>query len=89
MFYSRWESSKWYTYWLVQDPPTENRETAIFNICAVASFTAKQLRTDIKQCLNVAMYKEFGSSIRVAEREELQGYMKEFLIAVDEKYPEN
>jgi len=87
MSYSRWGQSKWYTYWMCQDPTTENRETAIFNICAIASFTAKQLRTDIKQCLNVAMNKEFGDSIRVAEREELRGYIEEFLTAVDEKYP--
>lgn len=55
MSYSRWGgrgSGNWYTYWMCQDKKTENRDTAIFYICGLVSFTAKELRDDMDKCMN-------------------------------------
>ncbi len=51
MSYSRWITSDWYTFWCTQDESTENRDTAIFEICTVASFTAEQLRKHLDDCM--------------------------------------
>lgn len=91
MSYSRWGGSRWYTFWAGQDSATENRETAFFVICPIARFTAAELRADIEQCLNTtcAEEREHGDpDIPDDDREELRGYMLEFLTDVDEKYPE-
>ncbi len=91
MSYSRWGESRWYTFWACQDDATENRDTAIFEICAGVSFTATELRADIKTCVDLAITKErtrSGSSVPDEERQELQGYMADFLADVDEVYPE-
>ena len=91
MSYSRWIGSRWYTYWACQDDATENRDTAIFEICAGVSFTAAELRADIKTCVDLAVTEErtrSGSCVSDEERQELQGYMLEFLADVDAIYPE-
>ena len=86
MSYSRWGgrgSSHWYTYWAVQDKETENRDTAIFDICSVMTFTAKDLRDDLNGCMELVKSKDPDGNI-----EELRGYALEFLSDVDEEYPE-
>ncbi len=92
MSYSRWGESRWYTFWACQDDATENRDTAIFEICADASFTAAELRADIKTCVDLAAATEElrhdGPRVPDQERQELQGYMADFLADVDEVYPE-
>lgn len=84
MSYSRWSTSMWYTYWRSQDKATENRDTAIFAICAEASFTAKQLRENMDECISSL---ENLDKVSEVEIEELRGYMETFLRQVDKKYP--
>ncbi len=89
MSYSRWGGSHWYTYWHAQDKETENRDTAIFEICTVASFTAKELRDDVEQCILAAMKKDIVGEMRNGLDDELRGYMEQFLADVDEAYPDS
>ncbi len=87
MSYSRWGASRWYTFWANQE--NENRDTALFEACPVAEFTAAELRADIQQCIDVAKQAEqtrFGD-VSSEECEELRGYMTEFLADVDAAYP--
>lgn len=89
MSYSRWGASRWYTFWACQDSATEDRDTSIFEICAIASFTAAKLRADIDKCLDTACAKERKQSIiSDDDRKELRGYISEFLAEVDKAYPE-
>lgn len=95
MSYSRWMHSYWYTYWSCHpEGSIEDRDTALFEICAVKRFTAKELRDDIEGCL--AQVKEAeatpGGGIRRGEAtdrdyQELRLYIQEFLEDVDERYP--
>ena len=85
MSYSRWGSrgsGHWYTYWLVRDMETENRDTAFFDICTVACFTAKQLRDNMGRCMD-----EVRKLDDVGDIEELRQYANEFLADVDREYP--
>ncbi len=85
MAYSRWGgrgSGHWYTFWLWQDGETENRDTAVLDICGVVSFTAKELRDDLSKCL--AEVKAIDS---IGDLEELEIYISEFLQDVDKEYP--
>lgn len=84
MSYSRWGSrgsGNWYTYWCAQDKGTENRDTALFDICAVARFTAKQLRENIDDCMA-----EVRERDKEGDLNELRVYVSEFLADVDCKY---
>jgi len=92
MSYSRWGSSRWYTFWAGQDIATENRDTAIFRICCGAIFTAAELRADMESCLTRAVAQERNlmsgeKPVSDEEREELRGYMTEFLADIDEAFP--
>ena len=85
MAYSRWGgrgSGNWYTYWMI--PPEgekENRNNALFDICGVATFTAKQLREKLTQCLNEVHKKDLEGDIS-----ELKIYIDEFLKDVETEY---
>lgn len=85
MSYSRWGSRGsgfWYTYWLVQDPKTENRNTAMFEICTVGKFTAQALREDMDGCM-----KQIHRLAPDGDVDELRVYANEFLADIDVKYP--
>lgn len=85
MSYSRWGSrgsGHWYTYWQVQADETEDRDTSIFVICSVASFTAKQLRENIDNCMDQVKKVDGEGDI-----DELKIYAMEFLSDVDAEYP--
>ena len=87
MSYSRWGgrgSGHWYTYWLLQDEETENRDTAAFEICTVATFTAKQLRDDMDACMAEVIKRDDHGDI-----DELREYATEFLADVDSEYLPN
>lgn len=87
MSYSRWGASVWYTYWCSRPGKSwENRNNATFSICGVCDFEAARMRKDIEGCLDEAMQKA-GPERTASEREELRGYMKEFLADVNDKYP--
>jgi hypothetical protein len=82
MSYSRWSLSEWYTFW--SSPPsgtTENRDTATFEICGVANFTAEQLRNSLEFCLQQV------KEVQDGDMEELKGYVALFLADVDKEYP--
>ena len=87
MSYSRWGgrgSGNWYTFWHSQDDETENRDTAIFCICCVYNFTAKDIRDDIDKCLDIVKGKDPDGDLN-----ELKRYMLEFLKDVDDMYPKS
>lgn len=89
MSYSRWSNSYWYTYWLAQhDGFSENILTATLAILSLSgdefNFQAGKLRNDVEQCLDEVRNKTHCS---VKEKEELRGYMGEFLSDVDKEYP--
>jgi hypothetical protein len=67
----------------VQGKKIENRDNALFTVCGVESFTAKELRNDIDSCL-----KKVSENATPAEIAELKIYMQRFLRDVDEEYPQ-
>jgi len=86
MSYSRWIGSTWYTFWSAQSDETENRDTAVFEICAVCSFTAKELRNDMDKCISIV--KRLQENVEETELDELRIYMFRFLKDVNDEYPE-
>jgi len=88
MSYSRWGSEgsgHWYTYWCA--PYGNNKETrdnAMFEICMVYNFKAKELRKDINRCLT--MVKERDPEATNEQIAELRTYMEEFLNDIDNEY---
>lgn len=90
MAYSRWLGSRWYTYWAGQNDATENHDTALFTVCDVVSWTAKQLRDDLELCISEAVDKETQrrcKPVTAADTEELRQCIREFLADVDQEYP--
>jgi len=90
MSYSRWGSrgsGYWYTYWLVHpEDEEETADNAFFEICSVATFTAKDLRDDIDSC--IATVSKNWKAAHPRHLDELRVYMSEFLADVDKKYKE-
>lgn len=87
MSYSRWGSrgsGHWYTYWFAQDDEIETRDNALFDICCVCMFTAKDLRNDVESCLNIVAKKD--SLADKDKLDELRIYISEFLEDVDKTY---
>lgn len=89
MSYSRWGSKgsgHWYTFWSIHSPKEkETRNNAIFEICCVATFTAKDLRDDIDECIKTVAIKD--KTATKEKLKELRTYMDQFLQDVDEEYP--
>lgn len=85
MSYSRWGNSTWYTFWMVQNPRTENGDTAIFCICGVCTFTAKELRNNMRKCIDTLRDK--NKEYTVEELNELKVYIFRFLNDVNNDYP--
>lgn len=87
MSYSRWGSRGsgfWYTYWCVPpDGVKETKDNAIFVICTVTQFTAKELRENMDICIQKVAI--LVSDLECSSLPELRIYMKEFLIDVNEK----
>jgi hypothetical protein len=83
MSYSRWSNSKWYTYWHTQDPATANYNTALFDVCGVQTFTARQLREELDAC--IAEVQNIEPSTK-EELDELKRYMVEFIKDIDIEY---
>ncbi len=84
MSYSRWSNSKWYTFWCVSPEGVEtNRDNALFEICGVKTFTAKNLRENLGKCMAEVMEVE---PCEEEEIKELRGYAIDFLSAVDREH---
>lgn len=82
MIYSDWDNSHWLCFW--NDPKhgiAENKDNAIFGICGCYAFTAKQLRDNMKWCMD-----QVDDFDREGDVNELQGYAEQFLKDVNEKY---
>ena len=88
MSYSRWGSrgsGHWYTYWHVHpSDEEETKDNALFDICGLCQFTAKDLRDDIESCLKVVAKKD--SDADEAKLNELRIYIAEFLEDVESDY---
>ena len=69
---------------MCQDSETENRDTAIFDVFSVKSFTAKELRDDMGGCM--ATVRKIAPE---GDTDELRTYAGEFLVDVDGAYPSN
>ena len=88
MSYSRWGddrwsgkkrgSGKWYTYWSTSSGNVPDDQ--IFEICAVAWFTYKQLKEDLEACLT-----KVRSIDKATDKEirELKTYIEKFLQDVE------
>lgn len=86
MSYSRWLTSRWYTFWLANDNP--NKEEQVFCICELGgsiNFYYKDLKENKELCLEVFRKKGLPS---VTDREikELSLYMDDFLEDVEQEF---
>lgn len=93
MNYSRWGNSFWYTFFRSHiNRRGSPRDTALFQIHDVCKFPASVLRNNLEWCLG-QVERKFNSSppeiYRPTRRqmEELRGYIAQFLIDVNKKYP--
>lgn len=54
MSYSRWLTSRWYTFWTSYTPKSNRPNDQVFEICELGpglQFTYAQLKSDIDDCL--------------------------------------
>jgi len=96
MSYSRWGSGTgtsytrecsghWYAYWRVQpNKIKETEDNALFEICGVCSFTAKQLRDDTEKCIDIVASKDITANKKLLN--ELKICINKFLFDVKRKY---
>lgn len=89
MAYSRWGSrgsGNWYTFWatMSKDEGEENKDNAQFCICGTHTFSAKELRENLEECIKIIKEKDPNG-----DTEELKIYICEFLKDVDDKYERN
>ena len=88
MSYSRWSNSHWYTFHCVQPCNVEEtKDNAIFEVCGVHQFSAKELREDLKGCIDIV--KKLDGSATNADFDELKGYMEMFIKNIDSGYLES
>jgi spore maturation protein CgeB len=89
MSYSRWSHSNWYTFWCISPYPEEEqtKENAIFEICGITSFSAKELRENLEECLK--QVKEICTNADETDINELKVYIKKFLSDVDARFSDD
>ena len=85
MSYSRWDVSRWYTYWSCNSDDTRDKQ--VFQICGTAWFYYEDLKEDIERCLALAMVREECTDM--TDRDELKIYMQRFMGDVERSYPDN
>jgi hypothetical protein len=81
MAYSRWGESYWYTYWCIRlKEGPEDRDNAIFEVCPLVRFSAKELRDDIETCVKQAVEACDKCTTQPLESEvdDLREFMREF-----------
>ena len=78
MSYSRWSTSKFYTYYACSYSIEKEGQT--FDICSVRCFTYEELTSDLAGCLKIVS--QITPSTE-EELEELKGYIIEFIDDVD------
>lgn len=79
MSYSRWSNSHWYTYWFARE--SNERDEQIFEICALCCFTYKQIKENFETCISEVREKDPKATDK--QIEELRGYIKEWIYAVE------
>jgi hypothetical protein len=79
MAYSRWSTSRWYSYYSTSSGQGINSQA--LEICSVASFTYEELKYKIDSCIN-RVQKEDPEATK-KEIEELKGYIQEFIADVE------
>lgn len=92
MSYSRWSDSVWYTFWCVSH--AKRKEDEIFSVCTMGDFTYAQLVSSIESCLDECCLCKYHEGKDFApiedatpeQREELRGYMQQFIDDVDNEY---
>lgn len=88
MSYSRWGESRFYCYWAASEGNgTKNRE--VFEICGITNFTFRELTDHLDDCLDAAIELQNLEDLdpcTPAEREELKGYIAQFIEAVEANY---
>ena len=80
MSYSRWSTSRWYTFYVAND--SHERDKQYFDVCMVRCFSFKELMKDLDGCLDEVVRKENkGARIKITDKEkyELRSYMLEFI----------
>lgn len=75
MAYSRWLTSRWYTFWLITDG--YHKDEQYFEICDVKVFSYPELKKDIEECLSII--RSLDSKATEKQIQELKGYMKAFI----------
>ena len=73
MAYSRWLTSRWYTFW--SWTPSQDMDDQIFQICEFGGgigFTYKEIKEDIDACLTrVVEYLKKPKNVKLLESEEM------------------
>lgn len=91
MSYSRWTNSRFYTYWDGCLSKRGYKESEVFTVDLVMSFTYAELAENLEKCLDKVCewFREPNnkeSEITILERKELMAYMQRFLKDVDDEY---
>jgi hypothetical protein len=86
MSYSRWTNSRWYTFWCAPCGEPETKDNAVFTIMGVISFTAKELRDNLDDCMDKVAALEVGNNCDPLDIAELKVYAMRFLRDVDLEY---
>ena len=86
MAYSRWSSSRWYTFWSVSG--AEKAEDEVFDIDCLMAFTYRQLKDDIEWCLEKIKdyYSKLGNLPTDGEIDELRTYVGMFMRSIESDY---
>ena len=87
MSYSRWITSRWYTYW--SDSSAKDKENQIFRIEDINTpleFTYHELSNKIEDCL--AKVNRLNDNVTDDELIELYAYMLRFVRDVDNEFKE-
>lgn len=90
MAYSRWLTSRWYTYHLASDART--REQRVFGVCGVCEVTYGDMLKDFDAVLNEivrleGLLVEEAKVVTMAEKAELASYMRAFMENVEQEFP--
>jgi hypothetical protein len=84
MAYSRWVTSRWYTYWLASDART--RIEQVFVVGGVASVSYGEMLKNFDATLDKIVASAFATST-VKEKTELAQYMRAFMTDVERQFP--
>lgn len=92
MSYSRWSNSRFYTYWRCNGKQEDIRDNQVLDVDCEHVFTYPELKADIEKCLDIAATPTYnklnlGWQVPIEKlREELRGYMNEFIHDMENVY---